>query len=126
MQQTAARLARAHLLGTAGYRLAVAASALRPASMRVRCSLSRNRGPIHGQARRSIPRIDVYVDDGRRNVRPKIGGADRNRFQCRRGGGRSGRPRRGIDRIEGVLESAKVTYRVRLRLFFTLMERLHG
>jgi flavin-binding protein dodecin len=31
-----------------------------------------------------------------------------------------------IDRIEGVLEGAKVTYRVRLRLFFTLMERLHG
>lgn len=31
-----------------------------------------------------------------------------------------------VDSIEGVLDGSKVTYRVRLRVWFTLMDRMHG
>lgn len=31
-----------------------------------------------------------------------------------------------FDRIDGILEQAEVMYRMRLRVFFTLMERMHG
>lgn len=31
-----------------------------------------------------------------------------------------------VDRIDGFYEGVKVVYRVRIRVWFTLMERMHG